>query len=378
MQPAPTHSKKHPQHAVLTFRWQKPLHSNMPNFQVPGMFEANDRFYPVETAGIGFDTDARRVFIGAAVGGFYCLDAFSGQTVWRYSLRTPVGSTPIYDAERLRVYFGTDDGVLYALHARSGRLLAQLETGAEIRRKIWLREDTIYFANADNTVMAVDPMTFETIWRYRRAPVEGFSAAGYSDLRFDGDSVYVGFSDGFLVSLDAATGVANWEQDLASEAVANLKPNEFKLSDIDAPPVVIRQTAIAASVAGGVFGMDAETGNILWARPDLDMVTGMGEAFEEVVVLRAGNRGMTVLNPETGETRLTSMFGMGHKSDPVLYDDVLLVTDTEAGMYAISVGTGEVLQRLDMNGGFFSRPSEYGGYLFVLGNWSTLYAFSIR
>ena len=124
--------------------------------------------------------------------------------------------------------------------------------------------------------------------------------------------------------------------------------------------------------------MDAETGNILWARPDLEMVTGMGEAFEEVVVLRAGNRGMTVLNPETGETRLTSMFGMGHKSDPVLYDDVLLVTDTEAGMYAISLDTSEVLQRLDMNGGFFSRPREYGGYLFVLGNWSTLYAFSIR
>ncbi|HUT78636.1 MAG TPA: PQQ-binding-like beta-propeller repeat protein, partial [Polyangia bacterium] len=100
---------------VLKQRWIKRLCPVLPNFQIPEMVEKHDRFNPIETAAAGFDTDLRRVFVGAAVGGLYCLDIRNGDTVWRFDLGDAVGSTPLYDAERKRVYFGADDGRLYAL-----------------------------------------------------------------------------------------------------------------------------------------------------------------------------------------------------------------------------------------------------------------------
>ena len=85
---------------VLRLRWVKKVGPPLPNFHIPEMVEEHDRFNPVEFGAAGFDTDKRRAFIGAAVGGLYCLDLRDGSTVWRFSLDHPVGSTPLYDADR--------------------------------------------------------------------------------------------------------------------------------------------------------------------------------------------------------------------------------------------------------------------------------------
>lgn len=363
---------------LLRFRWRKKLYSNVPDFKVPEFYEKYDRFAPIETGAAAFDTDMERLFIGAAIGGLYCLNASGGETVWRYNLDDPVGSTPYYDSARLSVYFGADDGYLYRVHSRSGRLIWKVDTGSELRRTVQMHEDTLFVVNADNTILAVDPEAGEIVWRYRRDPVEGFSSVGYSDLRMAGSQVLVGFSDGFVASLDAGTGVLNWSADLAVDAVAEADADDVLLVDVDATPVVVDDTVIAASLAGGVYGLDLDTGNIRWIRSDITRVTGAAQLNGEVYLVRAGNRGMVSLKPQNGETILDMQFGVGLKADPVAYDDLLLISDSEAGMYVISAGTGRVLNLLDMDGGFFARPAQYGGYMVILGNWSTVLSFAIN
>ena len=142
---------------VLRLRWIKKLEPTLPNFLIPELGEEHDRFNPIETGSAGFDTDKQRAFVGADVGGLYCLDIRRGETVWRFELSDPVGSVPIYDPTRKHVFFGADDGKFYSVHARSGRLIWDVDTKAEIRRKPILFNDTLYFVNADNTVFALDP-----------------------------------------------------------------------------------------------------------------------------------------------------------------------------------------------------------------------------
>ena len=204
---------------VLRLRWVKKLHSPVPNFLIPEMAEENDRFNPIETSSAAFDTDKKGAFVGASVGGLYCLDMRRGETVWRFELSDPVGSVPIYDPTRKYVFFGADDGKFYAVHARSGRLIWSVDTEAEIRRKAILFNDTLYFVNASSTVFAVDPEKGEIVWQYRRPPVEGFSAAGHAGLTMTGDKLITGFSDGYMVALDPIVGSEIWTQDLAAEGV---------------------------------------------------------------------------------------------------------------------------------------------------------------
>ncbi|MBN2718249.1 MAG: PQQ-binding-like beta-propeller repeat protein [Deltaproteobacteria bacterium] len=363
---------------LLRFRWKKTLFSNIPNFNIPAFYEEHDRFNPIETGAAAFDTDAHRLFVGAAIGGLYCLEIGSGDTVWRFNLDDPVGSTPYYDAARKTVYFGADDGYLYRVHSRSGRLIWKVDTGAELRRNVHMHADTVFVVNADNTVLAIDPEGGEIIWRYRREPVEGFSSVGHADLKIAGASVLTGFSDGFVVSLDAGTGVVNWEMDLATDAVAEADADDVLLVDVDATPVVVDNIVVAASLAGGVYGLDLESGNVRWIRSDLTKVTGAASSATEAYMVRAGRKGLVTLNPQNGHTHKEMLFGVGLKADPLPYDDVLLISDSEAGLYIVSAGTGRVLNLLDMDGGFFARPAQFAGYLLIMGNLSTLFSFALN
>lgn len=362
---------------VLKQRWIKRLCPVLPNFQIPEMVEKHDRFNPIETASAGFDTDLRRAFVGAAVGGLYCLDIRNGDTVWRFDLGDAVGSTPLYDPKRGRVYFGADDGKLYALHARSGRLIWSVETGSEIRGRIHSREDTLFLANADNTVLAVDPESGEVIWRYRRPPMEGFSAWGYADLTLENGRIHAAMADGTLVCLESVSGDVLWSHDLAAEAVAALREGSVTLIDADATPVVAEGVTVAASIAGGMIGVDSRTGSVRWTRPDLKGVTGMA-ADHGVVYATLAEGGLIAVDPRSGRVSWKSNFGRGVQRDPVPYDDVLLIADSEAGLFVVSNSDGRVLQRIDQKEGFFSRPAIHAGYVLILGNRGTLYAMAIR
>ena len=362
---------------VLRLRWVKRLGPELPNFMIPEMVEQYDRFNPVEMGSAGFDTDKRRAFVGAAVGGLYCLDIRDGATVWRFAVDDPVGSTPIYDPGRVWVFFGADDGKMYAVHARSGREIWSVETGSEIRRPAVLKEDTLYVVNADNTVLAFDAENGEVIWRYRRAPLEGFSSSGYADITVAGSTIIGAFADGVLVALDAVTGSVLWENDLAAEVVTATEEGALNLIDADATPVVIDQTVVAASVAGGMYGIDLETGTVQWTRPDIHRVSGLAAANGFAYAARAGI-GLTAVDPLTGRVQWSSRFGRGVLLDPLVYDDVLVISDTVAGLYVVSTADGRVMQRLDQRKGHFARPSTYGGYLLIMGNRGTLYALSIN
>ncbi len=361
---------------VLRMRWVKKLSPSLPNFFIPELVEENDRFDPVENGSAGFDSDRRRAFMGASTGGLYCLDIQRGETIWRFDIDDAVGSTPLYHPGRKAVYFGADDGVFYALHARSGRKLWATDTGSEVRREAILYSDTLYIVNADNTVLALDPDNGEVIWQYRRPPIEGFSSAGHAGLRLHQSYLLTGFSDGYVAAIDSVGGNVIWAQDLASEVSTVSKDGTVKLIDADATPVVADGVVVAASVAGGLQGLDTESGTLLWSHPEITGVTGLA-ADGGVVYAARSSYGITALNPKDGSEMWSRRFSTGVLQDPVVHDDVILVSDSEYGLYVVSSFDGKLLQRIDQREGFFARPSIQNGYMLILGNNGTLYAMSI-
>ena len=361
---------------VLSLRWVKRLYPSLPNFLVPTLAEEHDRFNPVETSSAGFDLELKRVFIGTSLGDLYCLDWFRGETVWRFNIQDSVGSTPLYDPSRKTVFFGADNGKYYAVHARSGRLLWTTDTGSEIRRSTLLYKNTLYVVNASNTVLALDPDSGEVLWQYRRPLLEGFSSSGHAGLARYNNQLITGFSDGYVVAIDALTGMVRWEHDLASEITAMSANGEVRLLDADATPAVSGEVVVVASVTGGLQGLEADSGTVLWTHPDITGVTGLAASNGMVYASRT-NFGLTAVDPTDGRVIWSQKFRTGVLQDPVTYNDVLLVADSIFGFYVVSAATGELLQRVDQREGFFARPSVGGGYMLIIGNYGTLYAMSI-
>jgi len=112
-------------------------------------------------------------------------------------------------------------------------------------------------------VMALDAVSGDLKWRYKRKLPDGFSALHNTNrgVALYGDKVYVGGLDGVLVALDAKTGKPAWQT----------KIEDWKTGYYTTAAPLVVKGKILVGVAGGEFGVrgsvtafDAETGKQVW------------------------------------------------------------------------------------------------------------------
>jgi outer membrane protein assembly factor BamB len=166
------------------------------------------------------------LFFGSDDGNVYAVDAATGRQRWMARTDGPVPSTPALDGDRL--FALSYDGRLYALDVRTGEVLWKFATGGERRFEarglhgmqprtqtfadmydVYLSSPLVvggkvYFGSSDGHVYAVDAASGELAWKFATGDVVHASPA-YAD-----GLVVVGSWDGRLYALDAATGAQRW------------------------------------------------------------------------------------------------------------------------------------------------------------------------
>ncbi len=156
----------------------------------------------------------------------------------------------------------------------------------------------MYISTGLGQIAAIDPVTGRTKWLYNpqsykdgaQADVLGWISRGvayWSDGRSD-ERILMGTLDGYLLALDARTGVpidtfgTHGKADLttavpeATRGTLHLVNGERHYISVDSPPVVVRDTVVVGSSMcdrtpvrewppGYVQGFDARTGKLKWA-----------------------------------------------------------------------------------------------------------------
>lgn len=338
-----------------------------------------------------------RVFVGSSDRGLYALRAEDGQSLWRFETLGAVQSEPLYDPAEDVVYFGSNDGALYKVKAETGELLWRFSTNAEIARKPVLEGGLLYVVNANDTVMALAPDTGKLRWSRHRTPALGMEIAGYAGPLVANGRVYVAFSDGHVMAYGAEDGSEQWAPvDLAAEA-EQLTGDVPKYLDVDTTPVFdtipAGDVVYAASFAGGVFALDAETGARVWANDRAQGVTelvlweqaphpprdGKGPMVpaRKLLLAASGNTGLWALSPEDGREIWRRPLPEGGISAPVPIAGALLVSTTRYGLFLFSPLDGGVIDGIDTTGGFAMTPAAHGRRGFVLSNGGTLLGVSV-
>ena len=349
---------------------------------------------PYERGEPGLDVAGRRVFVGSSDGGLYALDAERGETLWRFETLSFVQSAPLYDPGEDVVYFGSHDGALYKVTAKTGKLLWRLSTRAEVARRPVLAQGRVIFANANDTLLAVDASTGEIAWTHHRTPAAGMEVAGYSGPAVSGQLVYMGFSDGTATAFDVATGRERWAPvDLAAEAEEQLGEIP-KYLDVDTTPEIldlsIGRVAIFGSYAGGVYALDAEMGTLLWSQPQALGVSdisyfsqpayvrdGVERPARRLLLVATGTTGLWALAPETGAEVWRQELPAGGISGLAQASSALVVNASQLGTFVISPIDGSVIDGLHFELGASGTPAAYGRRAFVMTNGGTFLSLEI-
>ena len=166
------------------------------------------------------------VFVGSADGAMYALDEASGKLRWRFRTGSRVVSSPAVAGGS--VYFGSYDGSFYAVDAATGKLKWKFKTGGEHRFEgthlhgsqpipevmpdpfdvylsspaVW--NGAVYFGSGDGNVYALDARTGAKVWAYKTGDVVHASPA------IDDGTLFIGSWDSYFYALDATSGALKW------------------------------------------------------------------------------------------------------------------------------------------------------------------------
>jgi outer membrane protein assembly factor BamB len=314
------------------------------------------------------------VYVGSAGGRFFSLKIATGEVRWKKQLGSVV-CAPLVNGGML--YVGTNDGFLVALDASTGKEKWRYQGRGPIEQTPTAAGDLIVFANEADQVIAVDSATGKYKWQYKAETPEEYTLRGHAGVVLDGELLYTGFSNGTLVALRKETGSIAWS--------TSLKADAERFMDVDATPIVLGQVLYASSSSGGVYAIDKATGLVKWRVPFYDVAlpssTGNvgGLATDgKAIYVSVADLGTYAIDLNGNVLWRVGARGGGEPGAPVVFDDMLVYSLADDGLFLAERRTGKTLEYFDPGDGISAQPTITGdGRLFVMSNRGVLYNFDV-
>jgi len=214
------------------------------------------------------------IYFGSDDGNVYAVDAVDGHQLWKQKTGGPVSSTPAIGVETL--YVVSYDGKLYALDLRTGATRWKFATGGERRFEAKglhgmqpktqtiadvfdvflsspvLADGAVYFGSGDGHVYALDAATGDLRWKFETGDVVHASPA-YAD-----GVIFVGSWDSYFYAIDARTGSEKWRFHGGEDPLIHNQVG-FQSS-----PAVVNGMVYTGCRDSNLYALDAATGKEKW------------------------------------------------------------------------------------------------------------------
>jgi outer membrane protein assembly factor BamB len=191
----------------------------------------------------------------------YALDAKTAKVLWSYPTDDEVNTSGAYASGI--VYFATDGGTLYALNARNGHLRWLFDGGREyFYATPTVAYGRVYIGNTDGTMYAFGATSGHLLWAQRAGTYVYSAAAVYRN------TVYVGSYDGRLYAFNAATGDVKWRYESPSAIHGAPTVMNGVVYFANCHLCGTRASRYAKVGPIGTYALDSRNGRLLWSYPD--------------------------------------------------------------------------------------------------------------
>ena len=285
-------------------------------------------------------------------GAVYALDASDGGQIWLFE--SPVDYTFSFSSLAIAngvAFVGCSDHDLYALNAKTGKLIWSYATGSTVSTPVVV--GGVVYATSDQ-VYALNASTGALIWK---APGASRWAPAVS-----ANTVYVSADQ--VYAFNASTGALIWKTPISASA-----------------PAVVGNVVYLG--ADQVYALNASTGNIIWSYPvasDTTPAIALGTVY-----VGAADANVYALNASTGAFLWNYAIQDYQVSAPVVANGVVYATSSPqipnySHLDALNAKTGALLSvmLLDGEGGTSAAVANGVVYVGQAGFYnSSLYAFSL-
>jgi outer membrane protein assembly factor BamB len=160
-----------------------------------------------------------RLYVGNVAGKFSCVNSASGERVWEFHLPENskfkgIRSSPAYGNGA--VFFGADDGLVYALDSETGAVRWKHDTGSPVVAPATFSAGSVFVGNLRGEFFSLNAATGEKNW------MVAFGGSIFGGAAVAEDRVIAGSTGGRVSALDVSAGTTLWSVDLGE--VVNSAP----------------------------------------------------------------------------------------------------------------------------------------------------------
>jgi eukaryotic-like serine/threonine-protein kinase len=290
------------------------------------------------------------VYIGSGDGFLYALDSDVGSLRWKFATHSRVVSSPAVSSGI--VYFSSYDGNVYAVDAKSGRLKWKFRTAGEKRFEgthlhgslpaaetmpdpfdVYLSSPTIwsgkvFYGSGDGNIYALDARSGALDWKFKTGNVVHASPAVA-----DG-TLFVGSWDSYFYALDATTGKQRWRYKTGDD------PDIHNQVGIQSSAAVYDGIVYFGCRDSHLYALDAHTGKKVWDFPTHgSWVISSPAANDGTVYFATSDSGLFYgVRARTGSIIFSLKFnGWPTFSSPAIARDMLYIGSNAGKLTAIDL-----------------------------------------
>jgi eukaryotic-like serine/threonine-protein kinase len=317
--------------------------------RVKWKFQTGDRIVssPVHKDGV--------IYFGSDDGNVYAVDAVDGRQRWKRKTGGPVSSTPAIAGNLL--YVGSYDGKFYALDTNTGATQWRFSTTGERRFEakglhglqpknqtiadpfdVYLSSavveaGVVYFGSGDGNVYALDALSGDLKWRFPTGNVVHASPAYANGV------VFVGSWDSYFYAIDASTGRERWRFHGGEDPVIHNQVG-FQSS-----PAVVNGVVYTGCRDSNLYAIDASTGREKWRFNNSGswVITSPAVTQGKVIFGTSDTARYLVVDAETGKPILQHQASAYIFSSPSVAGSVVFVGILNGTLEARDLDSGELL-----------------------------------
>jgi outer membrane protein assembly factor BamB len=306
----------------------------------------------------------KTIVVGNALDGIVSYDLETKNEKWRIAI--PRGVEASGAAIRDTLFVGGLDGKLYSVNLPDGRINWTFDTKTEVVSEPLLDEGVLYFMAGSQSMYAVDGVSGKQMWSYSRQDTSSnMTVRGGSKPALVGGMLYVGFSDGSLVALNAQTGTEQWEITLNRNT---------KFKDIDSSPVVSDDVLLINSYDDKLYCISKNKGEIIWSVPYGGSSTPL--VIEDKVYTTSSRGELLALSKKDGSLLWKRDTKMGIYTDPINFNNLLVSGESQGKLMFFEKDSGKVLGSFEPGRGVFSKPAVHEGHLYFISGEANVYGVS--
>ncbi len=295
------------------------------------------------------------LYFGSDDGNVYAVNAATGRQNWKFSTAGPVPSTPAVAGGL--VYVASYDSKFYAIDAKTGKLRWKFVTGGERRFEakgldglqpknqtfadpfdVYLSspvvaQGAVYFGSGDGNLYALDAASGELRWKFATGDVVHASPA------FASGTLYFGSWDSYFYAVDAASGKEKWRIHGGEDPVIHNQVG-FQSS-----PAVVEGVVYTGCRDSNVYAMDAATGKEKWRfNNQMSWVNSTPAVVKGKVLFATSDSSLFhIADATTGKPVLHQQLKAYVFSSPAVADDVVYLGLLNGTLEARDLNTGELL-----------------------------------